>query len=474
MNYPWQHVNPKDYFVLRQTTPLSDQDVRILTTIYQPLIGNAAYALYMNLKESVLSSAEWTTAKPLSELMTVLDMGIPELYQARVRLEGLGLLNVYKSKKESDQYLFELKPPLTVAQFFNDHMMRLILFEKVGERTFHNIKNQFISEEPKKDEFEEITKSFLDVYHFNIQKHNQLSVVEIENTVAERSAFSPAKQVAEQSDFDWSFFIEGLNQHFINKKSITQEVKEQILSLHEIYGLNELEMQKYVLQATDIESSNVNKDKLSREVQQDFHKKQANKVQLEDKVDQTIQAEQSKQSNRRYRLSQNGFNEHEIEVILHAEEVKPGEYLSSIKSQKGGFVSSNELYVIKELVEQSSLKTSVINMIINYVLIGKNAPVLEKSLALKVANDWAISGVKSPEEALQKVKQLYTDTREAKRTRQQSYSGQSKNKKSYIKKETLPKWATEENKGEEIDKDKQEEFRKRLERIRNRSKGGGS
>lgn len=473
MNYPWQHVKPKDYFILRESHPLSDQDVRVLTTIYQPLIGNAAYALYMLLKESLQSSAEWTSGKPLSELLTILDMGIPELYQARIRLEGLGLLSVYKSKKEADQYLFELKPPLTAAQFFNDHMMKLILFEKVGEKTFKDIRRQFTSKEPLVEEYEEITKSFLDVYHFNIQKHNQLTTTDLEKDVIEVATFSAVKEVAKQSDFDWSFFIEGLNNHFIDKKSITNEIKEIILSLHEIYGLDEMELQKYVLQATDIESSIINGNKLSQEVQQDFHRKRANKVQFTDKVDQTIKAEKTKESNRRYRLSQSGFNDHEIEVILHAEEVKPGEYLSSIKAQKGGFVSSNELYLIKELIEQSSLPTSVINMLINYVLIGKNAPVLEKSLALKVANDWAISGITSPEEALKKVKQLYTDTREAKRTRQSTYSSKTNNKKAYIKKETLPKWATEENKGEEVDKEKQEEFRKRLERIRNRKKGGG-
>lgn len=472
MNYPWQHVKPKDYFLLRQSHPLSDQDVRVLTTIYQPLIGNAAYTLYMLLKESLQSSAEWTSGKPLSELLTILDMGIPELYQARVRLEGLGLLNVYKSKKESDQYLFELKPPLTAAQFFNDHMMKLILFEKVGEKMFKDIREQFTSKEPLEEEFEEITKSFLDVYHFNIQKHNHLTGADLANNFSEKTSFSAAQEVVKQSDFDWSFFIEGLNSHFINKKSINKEIKELILSLHEMYGLNEMELQKYVLQATDIESSIVNKTKLSQEVQQDFHRKQANKVQLTDNIEHTIKAEQTKQTNRRYRLSQTGFNDHEIEVILHAEEVKPGEYLSSIKSQKGGFVSSNELYVIKELVEHSSLPTSVINILINYVLIGKNAPVLEKSLALKVANDWAISGIASPEDALQKVKQLYTQTREAKRTRKSTYASQSKSKKTYIKNETLPEWATEENKGEEVDKDKQEEFRKRLERIRNRKKGG--
>lgn len=472
MNYPWQYVSPKDHYTLKQSTPLSDQDVQVLTAIYQPLIGNAAYALYMQLKAAIHSANSWTEPKPLSTLLAVLDMGIPELYQARIRLEGLGLLNVYKSNKETDHYLFELKPPLSAVQFFNDHMMRLILFEKVGERLFNEIRSQFEIDEPNKQDYTEITKSFLDVYHFNIQKHNQLNAIPIKPILNEKPDFSPGSQLNEQSEIDWKFFMDGLNRQFIDKSSINQEVRAVILSLHEIYGLNELDLQKYVLQATNIETSKVDQDKLAQIVQQAFHRQQANRVQLNDYVGETIQSEQTQSSNRRYRLKQEGFNDHEIEVILHAEEVKPGEYLSSIKSQKGGFVSSNEMWVIKELVEQSSLPSSVVNILINYILIGKNAPVLEKNLALKVANDWAQNQIASPEAALKKVKTLYAESRNNTQRKTQKKQPSRYKNQSNAKKETLPEWATEENKGEEIDLEKQAEFRKRLERIRNRNKGG--
>lgn len=171
--------------------------------------------------------------------------------------------------------------------------------------------------------------------------------------------------MSEQSDFDWTFFVEGLNHHFINKKSLTKEIRELIISIYEIYGVNELDMQKYVLESTDIETSNIDQEKLPQIVQRDFHKKQARKVQIQDKVTGSIQEEKSVKSGRKTQLKQKGFNNQEIEIILHAQEVKPIEYLKSIKNQKGGFVSSNETWVIKELVEQSSLSTSVINILIN-------------------------------------------------------------------------------------------------------------
>lgn len=56
----------------------------------------------------------------------------------------------------------------------------------------------------------------------------------------------------------------------------------------------------------------------------------------------------------------------------------------------------------------------------------------------------------------------------ARETKRKQTSGFYGNKPT--KTETMPAWADEENKGEEIDYEKQEEFRKRLERIRNRRK----
>ncbi|MEC6747357.1 DnaD domain protein [Marinilactibacillus sp. XAAS-LB27] len=72
--------------------------------------------------------------------------------------------------------------------------------------------------------------------------------------------------------------------------------------------------------------------------------------------------------------------------------------------------------------------------------------------------NWIQKGLYTPEmvEASEKEREANHNTK-----------GSSKN---YVREESLPEWATEKNKGEEIDLVKQEEFRLRLEKIRNRKK----
>lgn len=472
MSYPWQHLNPKDRFILRLERNISDQDVHILTNLYQPLIGTTAFALYMALKGSVPTVSNWTEGQPISYLLSRLDIGIPEFYRGRVRLEALGLLKVYRKKNEREIYLYDIRPPMSAAMFFQDNMMRLLLFEKVGENVYKDLRRQFVSEKPSSEEYEEITKSFLDVFHFDIEKHNRMSRDFPEQPVFTETSSSPSESITENDGFDWKFFQEGLNRHFINKQSITQEIKELVYTFYSVYSIDELEMQRLILEATDVESGNVQKNKFIRTVHQSYHKIHPQGVKITDKVGVTIEELREQSSLRRNTLKQNGFSNEEIEIIEHAEEVKPGEYLNSIKQQKGGFVTSNEQWVLKELVEQSPLSSAVINILINYILIIKDEAVLEKSLAIKIANDWSQKKVTSPEEAMTKVKQLYSESRE----RQQKYTNKRRNKKSANngRKESLPDWAQKEiAQDEQVSTEEQLAFEEKLQKIRER-RGGSS
>jgi replication initiation and membrane attachment protein len=473
MSYPWQHLNPKDEVSIRLEQFISNQDVHVLTTLYQPLIGSTAYTLYMALQSSVNHLTEWTSEQPLSMLLARLDIGIPEFYRARVRLEALGLLKVYRHRVQSDSYLYDVRAPLSAAAFFQDNMMRLLLFEKVGENVYKSLRSQFVSKRPEKEKYEEITQSFLDVYQFDIQKHNRMNDKLKEFQAVNEQSTPLSKKIVESNQFDWEFFQEGLNKHFIKKESINQELKELIYSFHTVYGIDELDMQRLILEATDVESGAVEKNKFIHIVHRTYHKGSPQKVKITDKVEQSLEDANRQFQLRQNTLKQKGFSEEELEIIEHAEEVTPGEYLSSIKQQKGGFVTSNEQWVLKELVEASPLHSSVINILINYILIIKGEAVLEKSLAIKIANDWAQKKVDSPEAAMEKVKQLYLENQEKRKQREnRRYSNK---KKSFVngRKESLPDWAEkkETNPDEFVSPEEEEAFKEKLRKLKERRGG---
>lgn len=477
MSYPWQHLNPKDQVKIRLERSISNQDVHVLTTLYQPLIGSTSYALYMALTSSITTVTEWSEEYALSTFLARLDCGIPDFYQARVRLEALGLLKVFRSKQDKDMYVYDVRPPMSAADFFQDNVMRLLLFEKVGERVYKSLREQFVSKRASLNEYEEITQSFLDVYHFDIQKHNRFAQLGSEAPLQEDHSRLPKESIVEESAFDWKFFVEGLNRHFIKVQSMNQEIKELVYTFHTVYGIDEIQMQRFILEATDVESGNVEKNKFIHIVHRAFHKNQPEGVRMTDKVGSTIEQQNEKSTLRRNTLKQKGFSKEEIEIIEHAEDVTPNEYLESIKEQKGGFVTSNEQWVLKELVEKSPLHSPVINILINYILIIKEAAVLEKSLAIKIANDWAQNNVRSPEEAMEKVKQLYSEAQARKKSSQYTRSSKrSWTAKSNGRKETLPKWANEPQAtetDERISAEEEQAFKEKLQKIRAR-KGGNN
>ena len=78
-----------------------------------------------------------------------------------------------------------------------------------------------------------------------------------------------------------------------------------------------------------------------------------------------------------------------LQLIKEAQSIPPMKYLEAIKSEKGGYVSKQETWLLQDLVSQSGLSSSVINVLLNYVLVIKNNASLNASYVNTVANEWA-------------------------------------------------------------------------------------
>ncbi len=441
-------MSPKDGFMVRQNALLSDIDQKILTFLYQPLIGATAYSLYMTLWTEIDEESYWSEGILHSELLTLLSVGIPELYQARIKLEAIGLLKTYLKTEPEKLYVYELVAPHSSATFFKDDLLSLLLFEAVGERKFRKLRNRFVTAPLEKENYKEVTKSFLDVYQFdgNLLKQEKALLKEPVELIGNDSAAGP---VIENQTFDFKFFYTGLNSHYVSRSAISKELEATILVLHTMYGVNELDMQRYVLEASDMNTGMIDERKLKNNVYRDYHARAQKKVQLHDVVEKDIQNEQKQQRNRKSVLKQQGLTENEITIVEVSEEISPFDFMTSIKDQKGGYVTKNEEWALEEIVQKANLPASVVNILIHYILVVRNNPIFEKALAYKISNDWAQNKVVSPEMALQKVKTMYQENAEKKKqAERKQYTNQkstSYGKKTTTRKETLPEWAKEDN-----------------------------
>lgn len=462
--YPWQAIDPKSYIQIESTHTFTMQNVHVLTKLYQPIIGGSAYSLYLTLFGET-HFADQTKGVTISELLRKLDMGIPDFYKARIRLEGIGLLRIYRSQENNNQYFYQLVPPLTAQAFFKDSLFRTLLIEKIGDRLFNEEIELFLPKEKDKQSYKEITRSFLDAYHFDVNNREVLNQTDFMPIESENQP-KLAETIENVESFDYNFFKAGLNKHFVRQESFTKEIKELIYTFHVVYGIDEMAMQALILESADVESGEVNKNKFVSNVQRFYLNNQ--KTQKSSQVLNQVNEQTENSSEAKNKDNLQNLTATEAAVIRHAKQTAPANYLRSIKDQKGGFVTSDELWVLKELVESSRLSKDVINILLHYILVVKEAVVLEKRYAMKIANDWAQSGVRTPEQAIQKVKELYNQSKN--KQAQNQKNTYQKNYQKPRKKETLPDWAQEDKKqttdDEQVSIQDEEALKFRLDQIR--------
>ena len=481
MTYPWKELSPKDPLTIQQTRFITDIDKKVITFLYQPIIGSQAYSLYMTLLAEVKEGAYCSDQILHANLLGVLSMGIPEFYQARIRLEGIGLMTSYlkTTNKDEKEYVYEPSPPLSSEQFFNDDLLRLLLKERVGERKAADLQKRFSFTNIDKNNLEDITKSFLSVYDFSAANYRQQETANqqqdepTETLVGKSDGQSPRLN---EDQFDFKRLQALLQPDFFSPEALTKEVKHAILVLNNLYGIDEIEMHRYLLRAANLETGKVNTKELTDTVAETYGKTTKNRPeQLPDKVSVVQQKATNEATERQEQLKSAGYTTKEIALITLSEERSPFSFIANIKKQKNGHVTKNERVLLEHLLNEYDLTPAVLNILIYYVLVIQENSQMSKGFCETIADNWMQSNVKSPEQAIEKTKQFVGQIKSAQEKRNENRSNRYYGKNVVRKVEKLPEWAKE-NATPAIDEmmseEKQKAFAERLKKFRNEGKAG--
>ncbi|WP_342753853.1 hypothetical protein [Bacillus sp. PK3_68] len=145
MKRHWNEIQPVDEYIVCLHGTLHEADRRILTFLYQPLLGTTCFSLYMTLWAEVEENRLRSRIANHYHLMNFLDKNLQEIYEARLKLEALGLLKTFIRKNgDLREFVYELQPPLTPEQFFNDGMLNVFLYRKIGRAHFLRLKEFFL------------------------------------------------------------------------------------------------------------------------------------------------------------------------------------------------------------------------------------------------------------------------------------------------------------------------------------------
>lgn len=467
MNYPWKELSPKDPLSIQQTCFISDIDKKVVTFLYQPIIGPYAYSLYMTLLADFEGVGHQKTKTIHSEFLSVLGLGIPDFYQARSRLEGIGLLNTYLSEENGEkEYIYEPLMPVTSEQFFHEDLLRMLLREHVGETKLHSLQKKFSYQQLDSSKLKKITKSFLNVYEVATSIY-PLDKQEGYTLISSKTGKAP---LLKTTTFNHAYLKQLLQSEFFTSESLTRELRHTIEVLHQLYGIDEQEMSQLILRASNLETGSVDIQELENLAADTTNQPVLKRV-LKDKLERGMEQTASQLENRRTALVKGGYSRQEVELVLLSEKLSPYSFIANIKAQKKGEVTSNEKRLLNFLLSQYKMSTAVLNMLIYYVLVIQDEPTINKGKAETIANDWMQSNVSLPEEAINKTKQFVGQRIVAAEKRSVRQYG-----KNVVRKvETLPEWAKEESQPKEerlLSEEERRRFNERLEKFRGGRKAG--
>lgn len=426
MNFIGKILPVEGYYVLLDGNLPVDY-AKSLTHLYQPLIGMQAVILFQTLLHEIELQSE-SVPQTHHTLMNYLNIPLDEIYQARLKLEGIGLLKTYEKNvagnKDENYFAYELQRPFSPQDFFEDAMLTQLLYHHLGEAKFDMLKKHYLK--PTNKYGNNITVSFDEVF-----QTFQPSSFENKESLANNQAIpSPRVNVI---DFTW--MEQMLSQRMVPvKKVLTEHNRNLISQMMLLYDLATHEIEKAVLWAlTEENTLDAEEFKIACH---DLFKTQHNKtpIQLTDKIKKPKQPTDYVPTTK------------EEQLIYELETISPKQLLEDLSS--GNQASEQDMRAIREVMTTQGLPSPVMNVLIHYVLLQSNMK-LSKAYLDKIASHWSRANLKTAKEAMAFAK------RESERYQKGAASAKQGNRKQ-VSNEIVPDWFKErEKKQKEASKQKE-------------------
>ncbi len=326
---------------------LSDDLTVSLFSLYQPLIGRDAAALYMTLYSE---GCRQKTQESHARLLAILNMSIDDLERARIRLEEYLLLRVYMQTQETrTSFVYVLNAPLSVSSFLAQKELMGLLAAALGSRQMEMTVAKLQPAGLPGANYREITRA---VSHARRSVSYDRSVDY--SRPEKRYRFSDADT---EINFDYERFLSQTSTLVFPAELRTRENMQLIGQLATVYGLSADRMRILVMRCVNINAMTFDAEKLKVLCQ----KTQPDVTQARDPYS-----------------------------------LPPVSFLQA--RQNGAPVSVADRRILENLSLNMKFSGEVINIMIEYILrVSQNR--LVKSFVDMVAGEWARDGVKTREQA---------------------------------------------------------------------------
>lgn len=431
-------ILPADSYIVVNKTVLTENDKNIINMLYQPIIGHTAVSLYLtllsDLDKMMVMSGEYTH----HHLISIMQLSLEDVINARERLEAIGLLKSFIKEGSINHYVYLLYSPLSAHEFFNHPLLNIVLYNNLGKEEYDKLLNFYKIPRLNLREYEDITKSFSDVFHV-VPKSSGLELPDI--------ARKTVNSLAIQESIDFDLLISSLPQNTYNERCFNKETKELINILSLTYNIDDYKMQSLVLDSLN-EKGLIDKNTLRKNCR--------NYYQYENDGNLPTIIYNTQPT---YLKKPAGDNSKWAKMVYTFENTSPYKFLKA--QYKGGKPTSRDLKIVEDLMIEYHLNPGVVNVLVSYVLKVNNQK-LNKSYIEAIVGQWKRLKVETVEDAMSLTEKEHKKIKkiaESKKERKGSYY------RTQNREENLPEWFDKELGKDNISKEEEDELNHLMESL---------
>lgn len=427
-------ILPADTYTVINKTEIHDGDRRLISMLYQPIIGYAAVSLYFTLLDDLDKSELMSYDLTHHHLMATMQLKLDDIVVAREKLEAAGLLKTYFKSGNINHYVYLIYSPMAAHDFLTHPILNVVLYNNLGKKEYERIVNYFKVPYINLRDYEDITSSFDQV--FTSARGNVLEV----NDIRKREVGKPLLD----KGIDFNMLISSIPNSMVHERCFSKEVKELINALSFTYQLDTLAMQGLVRDALN-EKGFVDKNLLRKTCREYYQFEHAGDLPT------VIYRKQPE-----FLKKPEGDNSKWAKMVYTFENLTPYQFLKA--KYKGAEPTDRDKRLIESLLIDQKLNPGVVNVLISYVL-KINHEQLKKSYVETIAGQWKRLNIETVEDAMRVAE------KEHKKLKKVVTKSQTKTTSKNQKETSLPAWFDKNLENVETTPEEEEELNQILKEL---------
>lgn len=368
-------ILPADTYMVVNKTTICEEDNKLISMLYQPIIGHTAVSLYFTLIDDLNKSKLMSNEVTHHHLMSTMQLSLNDIAIARTKLEAVGLIKTYLKQDNINHFVYLIYSPISANEFFHHPILNIVLYNNLGKKEYDKVLAYYKIPEISLRDYEDITSSFDEI--FSSCKGNPIEVSELSTKTTNDLKF--------MKSIDFDELISSIPKDMLNAKCFTPDTKDLINAMSFVYNLDTSILTGIVRDSLN-EKGLLDKD-LFRKACRNYY--QFDNAGALPSLIYNVQPDYLKKAT--------GDTSKWAKMVYTFENITPYQLLKA--KMKGAEPTDHDKKIVESLLVDQKLKPGVVNVLISYVLQVNNEE-LRKNYVETIAGQWKRLNIETVEEAM--------------------------------------------------------------------------